>query len=242
MTNELRVLLVDDEAPARNRLRDLLTDCSSQLPLRVVGEADNATAALAVLAREAIDVVLLDIHMPGDDGLALAQRIGERNSPPAIVFITAHDAHAVHAFDLAATDYLLKPVRMERLLAALRRIPALSGRQPSLRITERGQILLVPLDQVLWMRAEQKYVTVHAISRNFLVEESLSALEESWPGRFVRIHRNTLVSIAAVSGLRQTADTPDADNAGWAVFIAQTGEALPVSRRQLPIVRNQLRR
>ncbi len=242
MTGELRVLLVDDEAPARNRLRDLLADCRDQLPVRVVGEAGDATAALAVLARETIDVVLLDIHMPGEDGLALAQRIGERNAPPAIIFITAHDAHAIRAFDLAATDYLLKPVRMERLLAALRRIPAVPGRLPSLRITERGQILLVPLDQVLWMRAEQKYVTVHAISRNYLVEESLSALEESWPGRFVRIHRNTLVSVAAVSGLRQTGENPDADNTGWTVLITQTGEELPVSRRQLPIVRNQLRR
>ena len=240
MTGELRVLLVDDEPPARNRLRDLLADCNQQIPVQIIGEAGDAASAMSLLTRETVDVVLLDIHMPGEDGLALAQRTGQLPSPPAIIFITAHDAHALQAFDLAATDYLLKPVRMERLLAALRRIRQIRGRQPSLRITERGQILLVPLDQVLWMRAEQKYVTVHTIERSYLVEESLSTLEDSWPGRFVRIHRNTLVALSAVSGLQQGGDS-DADNAGWTVTIAQTGEQLSVSRRQLPAVRAQLR-
>ena len=126
MSAPLQILIVDDEAPARNRLRDLLTDCAAELPTMVVGEAANGVQALQVLEHTAVDVVLLDIRMPVMDGLELAQHLGRLDTPPAVVFATAYDSYAIQAFELSAVDYLLKPVRSERLVTALRKAQALN--------------------------------------------------------------------------------------------------------------------
>src|SRR5574337_2008522 len=164
----LRVLIVDDEPLARSRLRTLLGDCRAPAA-QVAGEAANAADAMALLVHQRFDVALLDIHLPGADGMQLAQALRALADPPAVVFVTAHSEYAVHAFEIEALDYLTKPVRLERLQAALQKVGRLAqsdrGPEPdlaseSLLITERGRTLRVPLAEVLCLRAELKYVTV----------------------------------------------------------------------------------
>jgi len=241
-----RILIVDDEAPARSRLRDLLDECRESFPLAIVDEARTGREALAVLEREKVDVVLLDIRMPEMDGMEAARHIAGMAQPPAIIFTTAYDSYAIKAFEVNAIDYLLKPVRRERLLAALgkaRAQPPVSRQaleaaadQPrrNLSIHERGKIHLVPLDEILYLRAELKYVTVRTAAREYLVEESLQHLEEEFEPSFVRIHRNCLVARAAVGGFERSSEEGES---GWAVVIRATGEKLPVSRRQQHVVK-----
>ncbi|HEX5128298.1 MAG TPA: LytTR family DNA-binding domain-containing protein [Usitatibacter sp.] len=241
-----RILLADDEGPARSRLRDLLDECREAFPLAVVDEARNGKEVLAVLEREKVDIVLLDIRMPEMDGMEAARHIAGMAQPPAIIFTTAFDAYALNAFEVNAIDYLLKPIRRERLLAALgkaRTAPAVSrqaldaaANQPRkhLSIHERGKIHLVPLGEILYLRAELKYVTVRTGQREYLVEESLQHLEEEFEGTFVRIHRNCLVARAAISGFEKNSEESES---GWAVVIRATGEKLPVSRRQHHVVK-----
>ena len=171
-TDTPRVLIADDEAPARARLRDLLDECRAAFPLAIVDEARNGREALGVLNREKVDIVLLDIRMPEMDGMEAARHIAGMAQPPAIIFTTAFDAYALKAFEVNAIDYLLKPIRMERLLAALnktrggapvsRQALAAASNQPRrhLSVHERGKIHLVPVSDVLYLRAELKYVTV----------------------------------------------------------------------------------
>ena len=247
----LRVLVVDDEAPARNRLRDLLGDCALKLPLEIVGEAENGRRALDLLQECKADVVLLDIRMPEIDGIEVAQHLQKLEHPPAVIFTTAYDAYALKAFEVHAIDYLLKPIRVARLLDALSRARAMAplgadvlneirrdGRS-HLSVNERGRIHLIPLAEVLFLKAELKYVTVRTAEREFLLEESLAKLEQEFLGRFVRIHRNCLVAKDAIRGFERGA-VVDADGdgeGGWAVVLNHVNEKLPVSRRQQHIVR-----
>lgn len=247
----LRVLIVDDEAPARMRLRDLLGDIATAQPSELIGMAANGVEALRLLDTAEADVVLADIRMPVMDGVELARHLAHLERPPALIFTTAYDEYAVSAFELAAADYLLKPVRAERLAEALgrarKRLPTndqgLSALAPGARqhfsVTERGRILLVPVGDVLFLRAEQKYVTAITNAREFLLDESLVQIEQEFPDRFVRIHRNCLVARAAVAGVERS---PDEEGDGhWSIVVNGTCERLPVSRRQWPVVRQALR-
>ncbi|HEX7557794.1 MAG TPA: LytTR family DNA-binding domain-containing protein [Usitatibacter sp.] len=241
-----RILIADDEAPARARLRDLLDECRESFPLAIVDEARNGREALDVLNREKIDIVLLDIRMPEMDGLEAARHIAGMADPPAIIFTTAFDSYAIKAFEVNAIDYLLKPIRVERLLVALgktRAAPPVSrqaldaaANQPRrhLSVHERGKIILVPVAEILYLRAELKYVTVKTVEREHLVEESLTHLEEEFAESFVRIHRNCLVARAAIAGFERNAEESES---GWAVVIKGTNEKLPVSRRQHGVVK-----
>ncbi len=240
----MRVLLVDDEPLARLRLRTLLQDCPGA---RVEGEAANASQAVELLRRQQFDVALLDVHMPGADGLALAR--GWQNLPgaPAVVFVTAHAEHAVQAFEIEAVDYLTKPVRLERLQAALQKVQRLlqSGQDaqpftaaPALVIQERGRTERVPLEAVLYLKAELKYLTVRTAERSFIFDGSLSELEERFPGQFMRIHRNALIARHAVRALERHFDPEEGE--GWAVRLHGIDELLSVSRRQLAAVREAI--
>lgn len=241
-----RILIADDEAPARARLRDLLDECRESFPLAIVDEARNGREALEVLNREDVDIVLLDIRMPEIDGMEAARHMAGMPEPPWIIFTTAFDSYAIKAFEVNAIDYLLKPIRVERLLAALNKTRAApkpsrdaldaAANQPRrhLSVHERGKIILVPLPDVLYLRAELKYVTVRTVDREFLVEESLTRLEEEFSDAFVRVHRNCLVARSAISGFERNAEDSDS---GWAVVVRGTGEKLPVSRRQHHVVK-----
>ena len=241
-----RILIADDEAPARQRLRDLLDECRDRFPLAIVDEAKNGREALEIVSRSKIDIVLLDIRMPEIDGMEAARHIAGMPQPPAIIFTTAFDAYALKAFEVNAIDYLLKPVRLERLLTALGKTRAsppvtrealdAAANQPRrhLSVHERGKIHLVPVPDILYLRAELKYVTVRTAEREFLVEESLTNLEEEFKDLFVRIHRNCLVARTAIAGFERNAQESES---GWAVVIRDTNEKLPVSRRQHHVVK-----
>lgn len=250
----MRVLIVDDEAPARNRLRDLLSDIATISPTCIVGFASNGVEALRLLERTPADLVLADIRMPVMDGVELARHLRRLDSPPAVVFTTAYDEYAIQAFELAAADYLLKPVRAERLVEALGkacRLMALSdtalatlapGARRHFSVTERGRILLVPVEKVIYLKAEQKYITARTADREYLLDESLAHLEQEFGDRFIRIHRNSLVARAALQGVERASGS---DQAGtreghWLALLAGVPERLPVSRRQWPAVRRVL--
>lgn len=244
-----RLFIVDDEAPARARLRHLLSDIAAEFHHQLVGEAGDGVAALAALAENPADIALVDIRMPRMDGIELAQQLAGLPSPPAIVFVTAYDEFALKAFELAAADYLVKPVRAARLLDALKKARRLvsadfSAIAPAsrtrLRVVERGQVILVPVAEVLYLRAEQKYVTARTAEREYLLEESLAHLESEFFDRFVRIHRNCLVAQAAVSGVVREADPDEGGEAHWALILKGILEHLPVSRRQWPGVKERL--
>ena len=254
-----RLLIVDDEIPARRRLRDLLDDCREQFPLTIADEAANGVEAIEIINQGGIDIVLTDIRMPVMDGLEVARHIANMDSPPKLIFVTAFDQYAVNAFELNAIDYLLKPIRQERLLTALNKAitlkpaqaEAIAGaalaRRRHLSIHERGKIVLVPMADVLYLKAELKYVTVRTAQKEFLLEESLTKLGEEFAGLFTRIHRNTLVATKAVVGFEKVADGgPDGeddpqhgDGVGthWAVVIRGIPEKLAVSRRQQHVVK-----
>jgi two-component system response regulator AlgR len=241
-----RILIVDDEAPARARLRDLLDECRAVFPLAIVDEARNGLDALEVVSREKVDVALLDIRMPEMDGIEAARHMAGMAQPPAIIFTTAFDSYAIKAFEVNAIDYLLKPIRRERLLAALRKTRSsapvsrealdAAANQPRkhLSVQERGRIHLVPIGDILYLRAELKYVTVRTAQREHLVEESLTRMEEEFAQSFVRVHRNCLVARPAIGGFERSAEEGES---GWAVVIKATGEKLPVSRRQHHVVK-----
>ncbi len=242
----LRVLVVDDEALARSRLRTLLGDCTAPA-VSVDGEAANATQAIELLRRRSFDVALLDIHMPGADGLTLAQTLGTLPNAPAVVFVTAHAEHAVHAFELEAVDYLTKPVRLERLQVALQKVertieyirgPIANLPVDVLIIQERGRTLRVPLAEVLYLKAELKYITVRTAHKSYLLDGSLSELEDKYKTQFMRIHRNALIARRAVRALQKHVDPEEGE--GWAVQLDGVEELLFVSRRQVAAVREAI--
>ena len=242
----LRVLIVDDEAPARSRMRDVLADCAQELPLEVAGEAAGGRAALELIGRVACDVVLLDVRMPEMDGIEVAQHLLKLDRPPAVIFATAYDAYALKAFEVHAIDYLLKPIRAGRLKEALARVgTARPPRAEALRemqrtprahlsIQHRGKIELIPVEKIVYLKAELKYVTVRTAENEHLIEESLTRLEEEYGDRFVRVHRNCLVARAAIRGFERATENGESH---WIVKLDGVDERLPVSRRQQHVVR-----
>src|SRR5438093_477631 len=243
----IRVFIADDETPARERLKELLQDIAGDVPSVVAGEAANGLEALERLPASSAQVLLLDIRMPGMDGLELARHLSALDNAPAVVFVTAHDKNAIEAFDLNALDYLLKPVRAGRLAAALKKaaaagaprreslVRAAAAPREYLSVAERNRIVLVPVRDIVFLRAEQKYVTVRTREREHLIEESLIALEREFAGPFVRIHRNCLVARTAIRGFERTGGGEE--EAHWQVVLEGLVERLPVSRRQWPAVR-----
>jgi two-component system response regulator AlgR len=237
----IRIFLADDEEPARERLKELLSDIAAELPTRVVGEARNGLEAVERIPESDAQVVLLDIQMPGMGGLEVARHLATLDKPPTVIFVTAHERHAVEAFELNALDYLLKPVRAERLAAALKKASAPGREQLAkaagaareyLSVAERNRIVLVPVREIVFLRAEQKYVTVRTRSREHLIEEALVSLEREFADTFVRIHRNCLVSRAAIRGFERGGGGEDEPH--WLVVLDGLEERLPVSRRQWP--------
>ncbi len=238
--------MVDDEALARARLRTLLGDCTAPRA-EVLAEAANAVQAMSALQRDVFDLVLLDIHMPGMDGITLARSMAAMAVSPAVVFVTAYAEHAVQAFEVAAVDYLTKPVRLERLQQALHKVEriVLASRslQPgsleeSLIIQDRGRTERVPLTEVLYLKAELKYITVRTANRSYILDGAISELEEKYAAQFIRIHRNALVARRAVRALEKHFDSEEGE--GWAVRLNGIDELLAVSRRQLSAVREAI--
>jgi two-component system, LytTR family, response regulator AlgR len=253
----IRVLIVDDEALARSRLAALVRECPEPV-CEVAAECANARQAAEWLQQHEgqADVALLDIQMPGALGTELAADFKRMAQPPAVVFVTAHSEHALAAFDLEAVDYLTKPVKRDRLFAALqraaRRAPARAnavadadgnGAAAVLVVSERGRVVRVPLADVLYLKAELKYVTLRTATHSYVLDDSLTDLEVRLGDRVLRVHRNALVARQAVRALerRKLADSEEEGNEiGWAVQVAATGEWLSVSRRQVAAVREAL--
>ncbi len=263
----LQVLVADDEPLARMRLRQLLSQCRDPYA-QVVAEAANGQQAQQWLADKRCDVLLLDVQMPGMDGLQLAQALQKLPVRPWVVFVTAHAKHALNAFELDALDYLTKPVRLERLQAALQRVAqrqrerqALAHVAPEalpladdtevINIMERGRLVRVAINEVLYLKAELKYLTVRTADARYTLDGSLNEWEHRLAGRFLRIHRNALVAKAAVRELDRHPASDDGESEpmpfdingsdNWAVRVAPVNEWLAVSRRQLPAVRDALR-
>lgn len=251
MSDPLQVLIVDDEELARLRLRGLVQDCPSP-KAQVAGEAANASQALVWLADHRCDLVLLDIHMPGLDGTQLAARVKQLPQPPAIVFVTAHAEHALQAFDLDAVDYLTKPVRRERLQAALQRVAqraggarpaAHAGEEPVIVVSELGRKVRVPVSEVLYLKAELKYVTLRTATHTHVLDDALTDLEQRLGDRFLRIHRNALVARKALRALERRvlpAEGEEEAAEGWVVRVAPVDEWLVVSRRQVAAVKEAI--
>lgn len=241
----MRVLVVDDEALARSRLQALL---AREGVHEVVGEAESGESCLQLVARHRPDVVLLDIRMPGMDGIETARHLAALDEPPAVIFVTAYDAFAIEAFDAQAVGYLLKPVRGERLAEALQR--AARPTRPQLRalgaagsgrrrwiVAKLGDALrLIPVDTIQYFQADQKYVTVRHEGGADLIDESLKELAAEFEDEFVRIHRNALVALKCIAALE-----PDAQGQLRA-HLEGLPDQLAVSRRYAPQVRRRIRK
>jgi two-component system response regulator AlgR len=242
----LRVLVVDDEAPARERLRSLLAEAGDA---QVVGEAANGEEALRKVDECDPDIVLLDVRMPGLDGIETARRIAENPAPPAVIFTTAFDEYALKAFDAQAVAYLLKPIRREKLAAALAQAGRLTRPQLAqaaavarfapqrthIAVKVRDATRLVPTSEVRCFVADQKYVTVRHSGGDDLIEESLKSLEEDLGAAFVRIHRNALVNVAHLAAIERDADGQ------YYVRLRDRDERLAVSRRMAGELRERFR-
>lgn len=245
MVQLITVVIADDEAPARNRLRDLLSEAGNT---NVVGEAKNGKEALELVDQLHPDVLLLDIRMPVMDGLEAAQHLQKLSPKPHIIFTTAYDAYAIKAFDLNAIDYLLKPIRLERLLTALDKVKVLQpqqldGLQPlqktrtHLSIHERGRVVLVPIEEIVYLRAELKYVTVRTLQKEYLLEESLTHLENEFGEQFLRLHRNCLAAAQYISGYEKRTD--EQGDSQWHALLKGLPETIQVSRRQQHLIRQR---
>jgi two-component system, LytTR family, response regulator AlgR len=251
----LRVFIADDEPPARARMKELLGDLAedpaNECATEVVGEAGNGLEVLERVPGAGAEVLLLDIQMPGMTGLEVARHLAPLEGGPAIIFVTAHDAHAIEAFELNALDYLLKPVRAARLLAALRKVQhagppprealerAHAAPRAHFSVVERNRIHLVPVASIVYFKAELKYVTLRTREREHIIEESLVSLEKEFADGFIRIHRNCLVARGAISGCERAPGGSE-DEAHWEVLLEGVPERLPVSRRQWSAVREIL--
>ncbi len=246
----MKILIVDDEAPARERLRQILSENNDHT---VVGDAANGKQALSMAAEHKPDVVLLDIRMPGMDGIETAHHLNQLDEPPAIVFTTAYDEYAIDAFDAQAIGYVLKPVRRERLDKALKLAAKVTGssltsvaastdlddRRSHICVQFCGELKLLPIESIAFFQSDQKYTRVADSEREYLIDDTLKQLEGEYEDSFVRIHRNALVAVAYIDALQKT---PDGE-----VFvrlrgnITPEGEALKISRRHLAAVRRRLK-
>lgn len=256
----LKLIIADDETPARNRLRDLLGDIPD---IVVVAEAKNGQEALLLANEHEPDIILLDIRMPVVDGIEAAHHLQKLPKPPAIIFTTAYDNYAIQAFDISAVDYVLKPVRLERLQSAINKaralqpkqlqaLKALSSQKTHLSITERGRVLVVPIADIIYLRAELKYITVRTANREYLLEESLTHLEQEFNQIFIRLHRNCLVASAYIIGYekryieKDLVELESAENKGaetkcekrWVALLRGISETVTVSRRQQHLIRH----
>jgi two-component system response regulator AlgR len=225
----MRILIVDDETPARDRLKRLIEELDG---CECAGEAGNGTEAISLVSRLAPDVVLLDIRMPGMDGVEAAQHLSRLEEPPAVIFVTAYDEYALRAFDAQAVGYLLKPVRKEKLadtlqraarltrpqLTALARHAVPAQRRTHLSVRLRGELRLIPIEEVL-------FFLVRHVGGEELIEESLRSLEEEFTPDFVRIHRNALVAARHIASIERSADGQ------YAVRLRGHDGELPISRR-----------
>ncbi|HEY4646353.1 MAG TPA: LytTR family DNA-binding domain-containing protein [Steroidobacteraceae bacterium] len=232
----MKILIVDDEPPARDRLKRLVEELEG---CECAGEAGNGTEAVTMAGRLAPDVVLMDIRMPGMDGVEAARHLSRLDEPPAVIFVTAYDEYALQAFETQAVGYLLKPVRREKLadtlqraarltkpqLAMLAREVAPKQRRTHLSVRMRGELRLIPVEEVLFFLADQKYVTVRHLGGEELIEESLRALEEEFAPDFVRIHRNALVAARHIASIDRSGEGQ------YAVRMRGHADELPVSRR-----------
>lgn len=235
----MRILIVDDEPLARERVRSLVAELGRD---EVIGQAGDGPGAIDAVQNLNPDLVLLDIRMPDMDGIEAARQMLATEHPPSVIFTTAYDGYALKAFEMQAIDYLVKPIRLQRLHDALKRVrravqppdPAqelLAPARTHIAVTERGRVALVQVDRILYMRAEQKYVCLKTPDREYLLEESLSRLEQEFSDSFVRVHRNCLVSRAHIEGFER------AEEGHWMVRLRGVEQALPVSRRQQHVVR-----
>ncbi|HNZ56793.1 MAG TPA: LytTR family DNA-binding domain-containing protein [Methylophilaceae bacterium] len=250
MTAMIKLLIADDEAPARKRLRELLSDIHE---INIVADAKNGQEALNFANENLPDIVLLDIRMPIMDGIETAQHLQKLAKPPAVIFTTAYDAYALQAFDLNAVDYLLKPIRLERLQSAIQKARALmpqqlealaplSPQRTHLSISERGRILLIPVAEVIYFRAELKYITVRTAEKEYLLEESLNHLEQEFGKIFIRLHRNCLVAQAFILGYEKRHVSHDAEGLlssekQWVALLKNIPDTVTVSRRQQHLIR-----
>lgn len=245
----IRVLISDDEPLARARLRDLLRACPG---VAVAGEAADGRETLQLCHRLQPDVVLLDIRMPAMDGLEAAGHLAAQEDPPAVIFVTAYGDHALAAFEAQAVDYLLKPVRLERLQRALARVDrpgrldggrlqaiqaATDGPRPRTHLSARfrERLLLVPVADVLYFRADHKYVLVRHRGGEMLIEDSLKSLETEFGDRFLRIHRNALVAAEAIAGMEKAHD------GRYRLCLRDCPDRLEISRRHLRALRAHLK-
>jgi two-component system response regulator AlgR len=239
----MKILIVDDEQPARERLQRLIEGLNDYV---VVGTADNGREALLQYERLLPDIILLDIRMPVMDGLETARHLMTNPAPPAVIFTTAYSDHALAAFDAHAVDYLLKPVRPERLQEALQtarrstraQLATALEQQPAARthicVRHRGNLELIPVEDIYYFRAEDKYVTLRHRSGEALIEDSLVKLEQEFGDRFLRVHRNALVAVQQVCGLKKL-------SGGFAVMLKGTDHTLDISRRHLALLRRLLK-
>lgn len=242
----MKILIVDDEPLARKRLERLLEEIGG---CNIVGEAGTGSEALRRSSELNPDIVLLDIRMPEMDGLETAKQLARLPNPPAIVFVTAFSDHALSAFEAHAIDYLVKPIRKERLeqalakahtlnraqLATLAKADAAPTGRSHLSVTLRGNMELIPIDDVFYFHADQKYVRVRSAHGEALIEDSLKQLEDEFPERFIRIHRNALVAVAHIAGIEK-------DKKGHRyIKLRLSDEKLEISRRLLPDLRRQLK-
>ena len=245
--NEIKVLIADDETPARNRLRELLGDIEHT---RLIGEAKNGQEVINLATDNQVDLVLLDIRMPKMDGIEAAGHLQKLATPPAIIFTTAYDAYAVQAFDMNALDYLLKPIRLERLQAAIDKASRLSqvqvnalkpmqNQRSHFSVMERGRVLLVPIEEVIYLRAELKYITVRTKEREYLIEDSLTAIEQEFGNRFIRLHRNCLVTQNSIMGYERRQQTDGESH--YVALLREVPETVAVSRRQQHVLKELLR-
>ena len=246
----MKVLIVDDEKPARDRLRQLIADFGSH---EVVAEAANGEQALSMAATHDPDVVLLDIRMPGVDGIETAHHLNAMASPPAVVFTTAYDEYAIDAFEARAIGYVLKPVRRERLEKALEHAARITGKMLKQLTSEsnlqsrrqhvctriKGELRLIPIESISYFHADQKYITVHHGNGQDLIDDSLKSLEDEFTDEFVRIHRSVLVAVDQIDRLQKT------DDGKIRVVLRQEtladSDELIISRRHLTNVRKRLK-
>lgn len=245
----MKVLIVDDEAPARTRLRQLVEDSDAR---EVVGEAGDGKSALEMTESLTPDVVLLDIRMPGLNGIETARHLNQLQHPPAVVFTTAYDEYAIEAFEARAVGYVLKPVRRQRLERALQQAARLNSamlseigdraglpaKRQQLCVRMQTKLKLIPVNEIEYFVADQKYVRIHHNDTDDLTDESLKSLEQEFSEEFIRIHRNALVAVSHIESLRKAPD-------GQFEIVLRSARGdlepgLAVSRRHLAEVRRRL--
>ena len=242
----MKILIVDDEPLARQRLQSVIEELDIG---HVVAAGSSGEQAIALCESHQPDIVLLDIRMPGMDGIEAAQHIMKLDAPPAIIFTTAYDEYAIKAFDAHVVDYLLKPIRKQRLQEAITSASRLTrvqmqglsdeqevaGSRQHISARLGGELRLIPIEEICYFMAEHKYVTVRHREGMVLIEESLKSLEKEFEQRFLRVHRNALVSVDCIAALEKDRE------GGHKLKLKDLDETIEVSRRHLPIVRKMMK-